>query len=332
MEMDELKSPECPTIDDLSAWFDKELESETVEQHVAECPACKKCLNEFQSIDSSISELIKVEKNLITRIGQNCIHEISQPRARPEVKPFLNWTKIAAGFVIAGVIFFMSQSTEVVDKNMNEFAGMDDIPITGKSDIQLDQSTSSQNNRYQEPIRATNVSHIENSRSSAQRVVNPGSRGPIGVVAVDSDISATSLAFSRHNSKLTENSHVDMMLVGYEINDVYTPTTHIADGSGKQIPGSGQINHTWVMDDPVSPLIFLKTLLVRQQGVFDQLIDQDLDRYHLKLKIRDKNFKNLVSYLEKMNCELSIPQATAKSEDRKLPDEIFQYNVDFVKR
>ena len=334
MEIDEQRKFECPTIEELSAWFDEELESEDVEQHVATCPTCKKCLQEFQSIDRSIDDLLKVDGNTLFRIGQKCIREISKPHPPATVKPFFSWTKVAATLVVVGVVFFMSQSTEVVDSNVDQLTATDDFPVTAESEIPFKQSTANQRKKYQEPIRPTNVVHTDRN-SPSQRPLRAQDNSRMDVGPLGRDIPSSSMELSGPDTELKDDFQINTMtLLGYEINDAYISVIQFGDDSEKQWTEDCRFHHTWIVDDPVSPLIFLKTLLIDQQSVFDQLIQQDLNRYHLKLRVTEKNFQDLVGYLEKLDCDLLPPNASGRKvlNATDVVGQSFQYDVDFVRR
>ena len=335
MEIGKHQSYECPSLEDLSAWLDKELESETMNQHVLDCPMCQKCLEDFRSINDSILDFFTLDEDRLCGITQNCIHEVSKIKLPKAVKPFPGWTKIAAGIVVVGIVFFMSQSKEVMNSNRNTIAVTDNDYLNDNSDRTYDNYSSDQ--RYEEPIRPTHtVSHQSSNLRSNQR--NVGSKPSVSVSPLSSqeNFRAAPMSQVEEESQAVGPTYIrdDIRLIGFGVNDSYQSIEDATYVGLDKAEVDGFVRHKWEMDDPISPLIFLKTLLVRQQDAFDQLIRKDQDRYHLKFRIKDTSLTDLVDNLDRLDCNLlnsDLPQP-GKSGDFSASGTLLQYEVDFVKR
>ena len=94
------------------------------------------------------------------------------------------------------------------------------------------------------------------------------------------------------------------------------------------------VHHVWVTDDPTMPLNALKGMVKKHEDVFEELIREDQDRYHMKFRILDKHLQELVTYLDKMGCDLLSPDAPQPGENKevKFSGKLVEYDVDFVKR
>ena len=254
-----------------------------------DCPFCQECLKDFETINDSIIKVIKINESQIYKISQNCLREISRSEPPSSVQSFPGWMKIAAGLVVAGLVFFMSQSREVVNSSdemlsasneRSSFPGKPVIPPATK--------------RYQEKtIKPTQaVSRSDTNLRTNQRTNPPHSSMQARLVNVGRDLRGKHLSTMDQNSGINGDIPFDnVALIGYGSNNSYMPIDEgIANNSLEVLEKSGCVHHVWAMDNPESFLMLLKSLVTRQQNVFDELITQNLDRYHLKFRITKNNF------------------------------------------
>lgn len=326
MEIDKSKESTCPSLEDLSAWYDEELQSEGMEQHLMKCPACNQRVEGFQSVDKSITAVIQANDEQVLRIGRNCLHQISDRKSVNSAQPTPLWMKVAAGILVLGIIFFMTQSKEVVDSGSTEIVFTDESPSSRESDAIA--MNSSAKEKYHDPIKPTFVSSNPDSHPPS-RIVNTHSN------PVPLRVSNPRQNHSGNDSKMTTETSstmahyqtADITLVGYGHNGSYQSIENSnINRSSDEFDAPSKIHHIWKMDDPVVPLIFLKTLLLRQQDAFDQLINENQDQYHLRFRVTDKNLQELVDHLKRMDCELLSPDFATS------PGKSYQYEVDFVKQ
>ena len=340
MEIERSNRSTCPPVEDLSAWFDDELQSDAVEQHIMECPACHKCVQDFQTVDESLASLTRVDDDRIDRIGRNCIRQISEATSTtstlpmPSTQPTPMWMKIAAGIAVIGLIFFMRQSNvETNSTSSGEFAFSDDIPSSSELETEQ-QMTFPENEHDQDPIKPIYTSSNSGSHapSANNSVTIQRNSVPVRVSTTAQDLS---IGPTEESSIATPYEQRGISLIGFGLNGSYQlieGTPQIANSDALDV--HGEVQHVWAMDDPVVPLIFLKTMLVNQKNVFEQMIRENHDRYHLKFKVTDRNLQELVDVLDKMNCELLSPDLPQpkQSSDFDMSGRTLQYDVDFVRR
>ena len=334
MENDKSTESTCPSCEDLSAWFDEELENDSVGRHVMDCPACQKSVEDFQTLNDSIGDLIMVDIERIHRIGSNCVSKIDteKPKAPTFLNPF--WMKVAAGILIFGIVFLTKESDDAVNFSSSELASSDESRIAP--------SKSSTNQIYHNPIKPTYTATSSDPYSSGQPVMLNTENDIVSYQVSTTPGDITVNHSPRRRERLMGGADYrrsdGIRLVGFGFDDSYqTLEKYPRDLSNPdEAPIDGNVHHIWTMEDPVIPLIFLKTKTIHQgqQGVFDRLIRQGQDRYHLEFRITDKDLQELVNRLDSMDCELLSPDPPQPlpTDNFDASGRIFHYEVDFIKR
>ena len=121
MKKEQVLLDKCPSFDELSAWFDKELNVDTFEDHVSQCNSCQNCIGEIQIIHETIAKSIDVSTETISRIKKNCIEGIGDVENQNKDVPIPFLIKIAACFLFISVTFFLVHKIRNLDsKNGKE--------------------------------------------------------------------------------------------------------------------------------------------------------------------------------------------------------------------
>lgn len=331
----ELASP-CPTLEDISAWHDQELIDESIELHIAKCDQCREVIDDFKHFNDTISDHIIVDDETLGRIKQNCIKSISVKHPKSAILSFPVWLKIAACFLIIGVIFGLRQRYDA----SFQLAETDQVISTPKV-----------NKPVATPKQAPGSGVFVEAQKSGNITQNPASwdnRKSVLAKSVDNEMgrspalpASQDLERDNHSDQTQAAANVvsgvsqgsldlsDIRLVGFGVSD-YDQTKQSARKSGV----SNYVHHVWIVDDPTSPLEALKNLIPSHAEVLSNLINQNQDRYHLQFRIFDNNLQSLVNHFGRIGCKLVSPASPQPNENGLLEfsRKVVQYEVDFVKK
>ncbi len=329
MQTQEATSSECPAVEDLSAWYDSEADSTAkMGSHVASCDACKKIVHDFELINASINEHIQVPSETIQRIHDHCLNHAEGGSTAERWFSAPIWFKLAACFVLIGMIVVLKQQSGNAGKQLAEA----DVPAPAAAVAEA-----------QAP--QDNLTPANKMMAAAQAQTQRSVQAPVGTrlkpsAAAEKTAGASDAATAASNVRLQGTSDLDLSdikLVAFG-----SPETATNSHSSRDLTFDQQrkhnvvdpvVHHVWVMDDPTTPLQVLRQIMPDNHDVMDNLIEQNLERYHLRFKILDNDLQGLVNHFERVGCELISPVAPqpGQGDQLRFNGKAVHYEVDFVR-
>ncbi len=102
------KLTECPSAENLCAWFDGQLESATIDAHVDSCPQCKSIIKSYKRIDRQIKENVERptqrDMGILVRIKDGSMKEISRSSPASWLTPMITVKILLSCVIIAGLL------------------------------------------------------------------------------------------------------------------------------------------------------------------------------------------------------------------------------------
>lgn len=115
--MKETLNIQCPDYEDVSAFVDGELDSLSSEfTHIQSCDKCLKRVEEYRKLNSSINDILLsavpegFAENLLADIKKRQEQVPDKDSGKPI--PFLLFMKVAAIFVVMGIVFFIFKNDD----------------------------------------------------------------------------------------------------------------------------------------------------------------------------------------------------------------------------
>jgi hypothetical protein len=99
---------DCPSAEDLCAWFDNQLSDAEIDNHVNSCPQCKSIIKSYKRIDRQIKENVERptqrDMGILVRIKDGSMKEITGGRGDSWLTPIFMIKILLSCAVIAGLL------------------------------------------------------------------------------------------------------------------------------------------------------------------------------------------------------------------------------------
>ncbi len=114
---------ECPSEEELNAWYDSELRDPVLEDHLARCPKCRNILRSYLEIDSEIQGNLSFAYDLkmASRIRSRSMARI-RGRRRFRLLYLNTWGRVAACAVIAVLVLVIRNRFKEFSENLADDA------------------------------------------------------------------------------------------------------------------------------------------------------------------------------------------------------------------
>ncbi len=311
---------QCPSFDDLSAWYDNETAGD-FQSHVDECGQCGEVLKCFESYDRSISGNAVASDRQLQRINRRCLEELrSNPLVKPRMLSVPIFVKIAACAMLIGMVVVLNKTTH----NLSPKEVVQAPVVDSDNKVAADRQTK---------ITKDVVSNKKIPVAISEEIDKPQT---VGEMINDSpSLVKESHSLPKQHKKIAPQSQLElpaMQLVGFG----YEGARRAGSSKIENIKNDSindYVHHVWLVDDPSLPLQSLKNILPNHIGVLEGLINEHQDRYHLQFKIVDRNLKSLVDHFDGLGFQLLRPDNPQPGADNivKFDEKFVQYDVDFVK-
>jgi hypothetical protein len=316
---------ECPSSEELSSWYDRELRDCRIDEHVATCDECRRVIAAYHSLDNMLSS------NLDMGRSDAIIRSVLDQSKRP----FLLRFPVYKLSLVAGLAIIATTLVVTINKSPENAVAANSLtpdavdttatetdPVAATTGPPVPEVTA-------KPAGLPQVPTVGETRSTLApasphgRVFN--SNPPVLVRSTGG--SGRIELMSMENSGRTPNA------------GIWTENLNFNSSNRKRagIPNRQRnvgnfVRHVWLVDDTASLLKALKMYTESDDELLDQLIARDSDRYLLQMMLSDKDLQSLVNRFDALKFNLLSPSEPQPSDYQtlKFTGKNVKYEIDII--
>jgi hypothetical protein len=316
--MEEKHTQDCPSLEDLNSWYDKEDTRAELGGHVTNCEPCQSKIESFEKIDEVLSRHLAADESRLRRIEHGCRDEVRRGNM-PKLLPTATIIKIAAMVALAfmlvqGIGILKQQGGGDIAAGLSEDGGeeLSDIEKDMLAEIARSKAAGDPGVRdIPETVVDTPAAVPRIKSNDAPKVP----QSPAEKLA-DGSVAAGSISLVSTNTPLP----------------VAPPPASINRQEERSV--ADRVHHVWLVDDAKNPLQTLKPLMPSQGERLDFWISQNKASYRLHLTMSDRDLQGLVNTFGNSGYTLISPAAPQPGlvKNLEFSGKTVTYQVDFVKK
>jgi hypothetical protein len=315
----EEKQKDCPSLEDLNSWYDKEATRAEIGEHVENCDACQAKIESFEKIDEVLSRHLAAEESRLRRIERTCRDEVRRANM-PKLLPTATIVRIAAMIAAA---FLLVQGIGALKERGGE--GGIAAELNGDTGEELSE------------IEKDMLAEIARSKAAGDPGVREITEGVAENVAPVPRIKSNDVAKAPQSpAELLAEGSVAAGSISLVSTNTPLPVAPPPAAINRQEERSvgDRVHHVWLVDDATNPLQTLKPLMPSQGERLDFWISQNKASYRLHLTMSDRDLQGLVNKFGNSGYTLISPAAPQPGlvKNLEFSGKTVTYQVDFVKK